>query len=124
MIYKTNIINKLKMWLVDLESEPDTGDCREVCENRGAREAIECCIAEIESMPSIWHDANEELPTCNLSCSLAYQEVDIYTGEYSKTVHFLLCDYLPEYKHWNIKEPINVLKWMYLPNYDEVMKCL
>lgn len=124
MIRKKDVINKLKMWLMDLESEPDAGDYKEVCENLGAREAIECCIAEVESIPSVWRDASKELPTCNLSCLIAYQEIDIRTGEYSKTVHFLLCDYLPEYKHWNIKEPINVLKWMYLPDYEEVMKCL
>lgn len=73
-----------------------------------------CGDCRTKETTTAWHDAGEELPTTNLSCLIAYQKVDIFTGKYSKTVHFMLCDYLPEYKHWNIKEPINVLKWMML----------
>lgn len=53
MIYKNDVLNKLKMLLLDLETDQDKGDYGELCENKGARETIECVIAEISNMPTI-----------------------------------------------------------------------
>jgi len=48
---KKKLINRLKMWLMDLENDMDKGDYGELCENKGARESIESCICEIEELP-------------------------------------------------------------------------
>ena len=50
-IERKKLVNSLKMWLMDLENDMDKGDYGELCENKGAREALENCICEIENMP-------------------------------------------------------------------------
>ena len=41
------------MWLNELEDDKDKGEYSELCENKGSREALECVIAEIESMDCV-----------------------------------------------------------------------
>ena len=50
-IEKKELVNRLKMWLIDLENDMDKGDYGELCENKGAREAVESCICEVEEQP-------------------------------------------------------------------------
>lgn len=50
-IEKKKLVNRLKMWLMDLENDMDKGDYGELCENKGAREAVESCICEVEEQP-------------------------------------------------------------------------
>ena len=47
-IERKKLVNSLKMWLMDLENDMDKGDYGELSENKGAREALESCICEIE----------------------------------------------------------------------------
>ena len=49
-ISREKLIDKLKMWLAELEAEKNKGYSDELYENKGAREAVECCIAEIETL--------------------------------------------------------------------------
>ena len=51
-IEKKKLVNRLKMWLMDLEDDMDKGEYGELCENKGAREAIESCICEVEEQPA------------------------------------------------------------------------
>lgn len=51
-ISREELIDKLKMWLAELEAEKNKGYSDELYENKGAREAVECCIAEIETLPA------------------------------------------------------------------------
>lgn len=51
-ISKKKLVNSLKMWLMDLENDMDKGDYGELCENKGAREAVESCICEAEEQPA------------------------------------------------------------------------
>ena len=51
-IEKKKLVNSLKMWLMDLENDMDKGDYGELCENKGAREAVESCICEAEEQPA------------------------------------------------------------------------
>ena len=50
-IERKKLVNSLKMWLMDLENDMDKGDYGELSENKGAREALESCICEIEEQP-------------------------------------------------------------------------
>ncbi len=72
-IEKKKLVNRLKMWLMDLENDMDKGDYGELCENKGAREAVESCICEVEEQPIAdvqpirrgrWIDA-----CCEIECS-------------------------------------------------------
>ena len=51
-IEKKKLVNSLKMWLMDLENDMNKGDYGELCENKGAREAVESCICEVEEQPA------------------------------------------------------------------------
>ena len=51
-IERKKLVNSLKMWLMDLENDMDKGDYGELSENKGAREALESCICEIEEQPA------------------------------------------------------------------------
>lgn len=51
-ISKKKLVNTLKMRLMDLENDMDKGDYGELCENKGAREAVESCICEAEEQPA------------------------------------------------------------------------
>lgn len=51
-ISREELIDKLKMWLAELEADKNKGYSDELYENKGAREAVECCIAEIETLPA------------------------------------------------------------------------
>ena len=51
-IEKKKLVNALKMWLMDLENDMNKGDYGELCENKGAREAVESCICEAEEQPA------------------------------------------------------------------------
>jgi hypothetical protein len=51
-IEKKKLVNSLKMRLMDLENDMDKGEYGELCENKGAREAVESCICEVEEQPT------------------------------------------------------------------------
>ena len=51
-IEKKKLVNRLKMRLMNLENDMDKGDYGELCENKGAREAVESCICEVEEQPT------------------------------------------------------------------------
>ena len=68
-IEKKKLVNRLKMWLMDLENDMDKGDYGELCENKGAREAVESCICEVEEQPladvqpiNRWISVKDRLP--------------------------------------------------------------
>ena len=74
-INREEILKKLKGWHTELEADKDKGYADELAENKGEREAIECCIAEVETLPSAdvqsvdrWISVDDSLPPDNIPC--------------------------------------------------------
>lgn len=78
-IEKKKLVNSLKMWLMDLENDMDKGDYGELCENKGAREAVESCICEVEEQPVAdvkpvdrWISCKDKMPEDNTLVLFVY----------------------------------------------------
>ena len=49
-ISREKVLKKLQMQLLDLESNQDKGEYSELCENRGARDALDEAIYDIRTI--------------------------------------------------------------------------
>ena len=88
-IEKKKLVNSLKMWLMDLENDMDKGDYGELCENKGAREAVESCICEVEEQPLAdvqpidrWINVNDRLPKEQETVIVYEKDYGVMWGDY------------------------------------------
>lgn len=68
-IIREKVLKKLQMQLLDLESNQDKGEYSELCENRGARDALDEAIYDIRTIKaadvqpvSQWISVEDKLP--------------------------------------------------------------
>lgn len=105
-------LKKLQMQLLDLEADQDKGEYSELCENRGARDALDGAIYDIRTLKAAdvqpvkqWvrlHDKHPDTEGFYLVCD-QYGECEVV-------------EYLPDIKSWfthKIKGEIQY--WMSLP---------
>ena len=116
-IERKKLVNSLKMWLMDLENDMDKGDYGELSENKGAREALENCICEIEEQKAAdvqavdrWISVEDRLP----------EEIGYYLVVIGNEM--LVSIDIAEYSenHWHKHD--KVLYWQPLPDYPDATK--
>lgn len=68
-ISREAVLKKLQMQLLDLEADQDKGEYSELCENRGARDALDEAIYDIRTLKAAdvqpvdrWISVDDELP--------------------------------------------------------------
>ena len=81
-IIREKVLKKLQMQLIDLESNQDKGEYSELCENRGARDALDEAIYDIRTIKaadvqpvSQWISVKKRLPDENQKC-LVYRDIN------------------------------------------------
>ncbi len=74
-ISREKVLKKLQMQLLDLESNQDKGEYSELCENRGARDALDEAIYDIRTIKAAdvqpvnqWISVDDSLPPDNMPC--------------------------------------------------------
>lgn len=127
-IERKKLVNSLKMWLMDLENDMDKGDYGELSENKGAREALENCICEIEEQKAAdvqpvnkWISVDEALPKVGQRVLVYYpdwienEELQVAHLEetYGAGIQFVTYD--------DVRLP-TVTYWQPLPEPPETMK--
>lgn len=114
-ISREAVLKKLQMQLLDLEADRDNGEYSELCENRGARDALDEAIYDIRTLKASdvqpidrWIDAQKNPPPIidrrsmtsesvlilrdNGRCSVAYycnsaEDGDYWTTDDDKTMY-------------------------------------
>lgn len=115
-IEKKKLVNALKMWLMDLENDMNKGDYGELCENKGAREAVESCICEAEEQPAAdvqpvnqWISVDDKLPDDCVEVLVYDTDCGIVIGWYDKEKGDFAADFislLDAVTHWQpLPEP-------------------
>lgn len=93
-ISREKVLKKIQMQLLDLEADQDKGEYSELCENRGARDALDEAIYDIRTIKAAdvqpvnqWISVNDRLPNED-DCYLVVIEseicVSIDIAEYSE----------------------------------------
>lgn len=86
-ISKDKALKKLQMQLLDLEADQDKGEYSELCENRGARDALDEAINDIRTIKG--EDVQPVVDTENtatVSDEFICKKCGIYLKDYIKVV--------------------------------------
>lgn len=86
-ISRETVLKKLQMELLDLEADQDKGEYSELCENRGARDALEGAIYDIRTLKPA--DVQPVVDTENMatvSDEFICKKCGIYLKDYVKVV--------------------------------------
>ena len=82
-ISREKVLKKLQMQLLDLESNQDKGEYSELCENRGARDALDEAIDDIRTIKAAdvqpvnqWISVKDRLPEIGKSVLINYPKWD------------------------------------------------
>lgn len=85
-ISRETALKKLQMQLLDLEADQDKGEYSELCENRGARDALDGAIYDIRTIKAAdvqpvkrgrwFHLTDESIVYCSECNSEAYWDTD------------------------------------------------
>jgi len=83
-------LKKLQMQLLDLEADQDKGEYSELCENRGARDALDEAIYDIRTLKAAdvqpinrWIKADESLPVYGGMVLICDKSKNIRLGIYT-----------------------------------------
>lgn len=137
-ISREAVLKKLQMQLLDLEADQDKGEYSELCENRGARDALDEAIYDIRTLKAAdvqlinpLVKVEERVPTVsgNYLCYLSngefevlYFDREIEDDEYNDEYPFGVWNTYPSDDGGECREWIEVLEvthWMPLPERPE-----
>lgn len=68
-----------------------------------------------QSADSGWTMCSDRMPDKMQLCLVYCLEWDMFEDTWSRNYCFRLLEYLPDFKIWNIKTPVQVIAWMPIP---------
>ena len=75
-----------------------------------------------QSAASDWTMCSDRMPDKMQLCLVYCLEWDMFEGTWSRNYCFRLLEYLPDFKIWNIKTPVQVIAWMPIPEIPGVLR--
>lgn len=128
-ISKDKTLKKLQMQLLDLEADQDKGEYSELCENRGARDALDGAINDIRAIKgedvqpvNQWISVKDRLPEAveeDVNGKIAFSELVLVYLVYDNGFTFITVDKCnTDKKRWLHEIPgegCKVTHWQPLP---------
>ncbi|MBR1530238.1 MAG: DUF551 domain-containing protein [Oscillospiraceae bacterium] len=75
-----------------------------------------------QSKASCWTLCSDRMPDKMQLCLVYCREWDLFEDDWCRSYCFRLLEYLPDFKIWNIKTPVQVIAWMPIPELPGILR--